>query len=203
VRRGLPATRVTYFEYAAIYFGIIVGLAIANILSSVHKLVEAGLRVRWGWMAPASAGYAATLTINEFWYLWGRQHDMGHRTILTWYPLAIAFALLFLMCAAALPDDAAGGDLDLAQYYMENRKRFWGFSAALHAFNLLSWAIRFAIIGATIQFARDHAGAMLLNATEFVLSLTLVFTPAKWWHVTVLVGLWIFTASYFGLMPLN
>ena len=77
-----------------------------------------------------SAGYAATLTLNEFWFLWfGQQHE-PHRTILTWYPLAIAFALLFLMCAAAaLPDDAAEGDVDLARYYIENRKRFWGFSA--------------------------------------------------------------------------
>ena len=194
---------MTYFEYAAIYFGIIVGLALANILFSVHKLIEAGSRVRWGWMAPASAGYAATLTLNEFWYVWARQQDMGHRTILTWYPLAIAFALLFLMCAAALPDDAAEGDVDLAHYYIENRKRFWGFSVALHAFNLLSWAIKFAVLGATMQFARGHAGAMLLNAAELALSLTLMFTRAKWWHVLVLASLWIFTIYYFGPIPLN
>lgn len=194
---------MTYFEYEAIYFGIIVGLALANILSSVHKLVEAGSRVRWGWMAPASAGYAATLALNEFWYVWARRQDMSHRTILSWYPLAIAFALLFLLCAAALPDDAAEGDLDLATYYIENRKRFWGFSVALHAFNLLTWAMTFAESGATMQFARDHAGAMLLNATELVLSLTLVFTRVKWWHALVLAGLWIFTLSYFGPLPLN
>ena len=76
---------MTYFEYAAIYFGIIVGLALANILTSIHKLIEAGPRVRWGWMAPASAGYAATLTINEFWYLWLGQRHEPLRTILTWY----------------------------------------------------------------------------------------------------------------------
>jgi hypothetical protein len=199
----LREIHVTYFEYAAIYFGIIVGLALANILFSVHKLIEAGARVRWGWMAPASAAYAATLTINEFWYVWARQQDMGHRTILTWYPIAVAFALLFLMCAAALPDDVAEGDVDLAHYYIENRKRFWGFSVALHALNLLSWAIKFAVLGATMQFARTHAGAMLLNAGELVLSLTLVFTRAKWWHALVLVGLWIFTVYYFGPTPLN
>jgi hypothetical protein len=194
---------VTYFEYSAIYFGIIVGLALANILFSVHKLIEAGSRVRWGWMAPACAGYAATLAINEFWYLWARQQDMGHRTVLTWYPIAIAFALLFLMCAAALPDDAAEGDVDLVRYYIENRRRFWGFSVALHALNLLSWAIRFAVSGATTQFARDHSGAMLLNGAELGLSLTLVFTRAKWWHALVLASLWAFTIYYFGPTPLN
>jgi hypothetical protein len=194
---------VTYFEYEAIYFGIIVGLALANILMSFHKLIEAGSRVRWGWMAPASAAYAATLTINEFWYVWVRQQDMSHRTILTWYPLAVAFALLFLMCAASLPDDAADGDVDLARYYIDNRKRFWGFSAALHALNLVTWTMRFVVFGATLQFAQEHALAMLLNAAECALSLTLVFTRAKWWHALVLLGLWIFTVSYFGPMRLN
>jgi hypothetical protein len=195
---------VTYFEYAAIYFGIIVGLALANILTSVHKLVEAGSRVRWSWLAPVSAAYAATLTINEFWYLWlGRGQHASHRTILTWYPLAIAFALLFLMCAAALPDDAAEGEVDLARYYIENRKRFWGFSAALHALNLVSWAVGTAESGAVLQFIQVNASPMLGNATELVLSLTLAFTRARWWHALVLAGMWVFTVFYFGPMPLN
>jgi hypothetical protein len=194
---------VTYFEYEAIYFGIIVGLALANILSSVHKLVEAGVRVRWGWMAPVSAAYAATLTINEFWYVWVRQQEMSHRTILTWYPLAVAFALLFLLCAASLPDDAAEGHLDLAQYYFDNRKRFWGFSAVLHAFNLVTWTMRFVVFGGTWQFAQANATAMLANVAELALSLTLMFTRVKWWHALVLMGLWIWTISFFGPMPLN
>lgn len=194
---------MTYFEYAAIYFGIIVGLALANILTSLHKLIEAGSRVRWGWMAPASAAYAATLTINEFWFMWVRQHDESHRTVLAWYPLAIAFALLFLMCAAALPDDAANGDVDLAYYYIENRKRFWGFSAALHALNLSSWMVTFAVSGFALQFVPGHAGPIIGNTVEGLLSLTLVFTRAKWWHAVVLIGLWLWSVAYFGPMPLN
>lgn len=194
---------MTYFEYAAIYFGIIVGLALANILTSLHKLIEAGPRVRWGWMAPVSAAYAATLTINEFWYLWLGQRHEPLRTILTWYPLAVAFALLFLMCAASLPDDAAEGDVDLAHYYIQNRKRFWGLSAALHVFNLVSWAVRCAESGAIVQFAHANASAILTNAAELLLSLTLVFVRAKWWHALVLLGLWIFTVCYFGPLPLG
>jgi hypothetical protein len=199
----LQGAFVTYFEYAAIYFGIIVGLALANILTSIHKLVEAGPRVRWDWIASASAGYAATLTINEFWYMWVRQHDESHRTILTWYPLARAFALLFLMCAAALPDDASEGDVDLARFYIENRKRFWGFSTALHVLNLVSWAMRFAVFGASLQFAQAHAVVIVGNTVECILSLTLVFTRAKWWHALTLIGMWLFTIAYFGPMTLN
>jgi hypothetical protein len=194
---------VTYFEYEAIYFGIIVGLALANILASIHKLVEAGSRVRWSWMAPATAAYAATHTINEFWFTWiHHQHDT-HQTIFTWYPSALAFALLYLMCAASLPDDAAEGGVDLAHYYIENRKRFWGFSAALHALNLVSWVKAFALSGFALQFLQSGAVPMLANATECVLSLTLVFSRATWWHALVLAALWGWSFFFFGPMPLN
>lgn len=194
---------MTYFEYEAIYLGIIVGLALANILASLHKLVEAGKRVRWSWMAPASAAYAATHTINEFWFTWIHQHDASHPTIFTWYPRALAFALLYLMCAAALPDDAAGGPVDLAQYYMENRKRFWGFSTALHALNLLNWIKALALSGFALQFLHGSAIPMLANAAEGFFSLTLMFTRTKWWHALVLAGLWAWSMYFFGPMPLN
>jgi len=200
---------VTYFEYEAIYLGIIVGLALANILSSLHKLIEAGPRVRWSWMAPASAAYAATHTINEFWFTWIHQHDAairesaGNLTIFTWYPRAIAFALLYLMCAASLPDDAGEGNVDLERYYIDNRKRFWGFSAALHALNLANWMKAFALSGFALQFLHSGTVPMLANAGECFLSLTLMFTRARWWHALVLAGLWAWSLSFFGPMLLN
>ena len=194
---------MTYFEYEAIYLGIIVGLALANILASLHKLIEAGRRVRWSWLAPASAAYAATHTINEFWFTWiHHQHDAG-QTIFTWYPSALAFALLYLMCAASLPDDAAGGEVDLERYYIDNRKRFWGFSAALHALNLLSWLKAFALSGFAQQFLHSGTVPMLANAAECALSLTLVFTRVRWWHALVLAALWGWSLYFFGPMPLN
>lgn len=195
---------MTYFEYEAIYLGIIVGLALANILASLHKLIEAGKRVRWGWLAPASAAYAATHTVNEFWYTWiHHQHDATQQTIFSWYPGAIAFALLYLMCAASLPDDAAAGPVDLADFYIENRKRFWGFSAALHLLNLMSWTRGFAATGFAMQFLHTGTVPMLANSAECFLSLTLMFTRARWWHVVALAALWGWSLYFFGPMPLN
>jgi hypothetical protein len=194
---------MTHFEYEAIYLGIIVGLALANILASLHKLFEAGNRVRWGWMAPASAAYAATHTLNEFWYTWiYHQHEVGQQTIFTWYPGAVAFALLFLMCAASLPDEAEG-PVDLERYYIDNRKRFWGFSAALHALNLARWTKAFALSGFTLKFLHSGNVPILANAAECFFSLTLMFTRTKWWHALVLAGLWAWSLYFFGPMPLN
>lgn len=191
---------MTYFEYAAIYFGIIVGLALADILNSLHKLIAAGSRVRWGFLAPLSAFYAATFTLGEFWYVWSHQ-SVGHRIFLTWLPLAAAFALLFLMCAASLPDDASEPDLD--RYYFDNRHRFWGFSVALHALNLASWTVTLSGQGFAPAALQAAAVPLLANGTEAALSLSLVFTRAKWWHLLAMTGLWLYTLSFFGPMRLT
>jgi len=193
---------MTYFEYAAVYFGIIVGLALANILTSFHKLVEAGARVRWGWLAPASALYAATLTLGEFWSVWVRQNDMGHRTFFTWLPLASAFALLFLMCAASLPDEAGEG-VDLRRFYIDNRRRFWGFSLALHVLNLCSWTITFLEQGFDAHYVHGHLQPVLGNAVEAALSLSLIFVRTAWWHVLILAAIWAYALSYFGPLSLG
>ena len=193
---------MTYFEDAAVYFGIIVGLALANILTSFHKLIEAGARVRWGWLAPASALYAATLTLGEFWSVWVRQNDMGHRTFFTWLPLALAFALLFLMCAASLPDEAGEG-VDLRRFYIDNRRRFWGFSLALHVLNLGSWAITFLEQGFDAHYMGAHLQPVLGNAVEAALSLSLIFVRTAWWHVLILAALWAYALSYFGPLALG
>jgi hypothetical protein len=194
---------VTYFEYEAIYLGIIVGLALANVLMSFHKLVEAGARVRWGWFAPASALYAAVLTLAEFWSFFPRQHGVGHRFFLTWLPTALAFALLFLMCAASLPDDAGEG-IDLRRYYFANRKRLWGFALALHLLSLLSWAV-----GAVekqpdfpLDYIQQNWVAVSVNVIDALLSLALMFVRPAWLQATLLSALVLSLLAAFGTMRL-
>ena len=193
---------MTYFEYEAVYFGIIVGLALANVLMSFHKLIEAGTLVRWSWFAPASALYAVVLTLGEFWSLWVRQRDLGHDIFLSWLPTAFAFALVFLMCAASLPDEAREG-VDLKHYYLENRYRFWGFSAALHALNLCSWAISFFEDRFDVQYMVAHLHPVIGNLVEGTLSLSLIFVRATWWQVLGFVAIWAYALSYFGPLPLH
>ena len=194
---------MTYFEYLAIYIGIIVGLALSNIFMSLHKLIEAASRVRWHWMAPATAIYAATITLGSFWSLWVRRNDVVHHTFLTALPTAIALGLLFLTCAAALPDDVPQSGLDLKAYYFDNRRRFWGFSTGTHALNLLTWLL------ALVQFddggkAMTHGFLpMIGNGMEAAVSLSLVFVRASWWHAIGIVSLWAFSLFYFGPMQLG
>lgn len=194
---------MTYFEYEAIYLGIIVGLALANVLTSFHKLIDAGPRVHWHWLAPASALYASVLTLGEFWSVWERQNGMGHRLFFTWLPLAFAFAILFLFCAASLPDEVSGGRLDLKDYYFSNRKRIWGFSIALHLLNLTSWTISAVEHGDAVQYLVQNWHPYLGNFVEAGLSLTAMFTRSEWLQAAILLAMAAYMISLFGPMSLN
>ena len=43
------------FEYITVLASIVVGLAIADLATSAHRLLRAGGRVRWDWIAPTAA----------------------------------------------------------------------------------------------------------------------------------------------------
>jgi hypothetical protein len=42
---------MTRFEYVAIFYGIVVALAIETVLVNFHRLLSARKSVRWHWMA--------------------------------------------------------------------------------------------------------------------------------------------------------
>jgi hypothetical protein len=194
---------MSYFEYQAIYIGIIVGLAISNILISIHKLVEAGARVKWHWMAPATALYAATVTLAYFWVVWASQGQVGHRTFLTSLPFSIALGLLFLTCAASLPDDVPEKGLDLKQYYFADRRRLWGFSACAHVLNLMSWGMNLMGLGFSAAAIQHSLLPLAGNSGEAAISVSLMFVRAPWWHAIAFAALCAWVLFYFGPLVLH
>jgi hypothetical protein len=188
------------FEYEVIFIGIVVGLSLQNILSSIHKLVEAGRRVRWHWMAPAIAVEASVLTLANFWFMWlynraGAQHLQ--LTFLTFLEVALAFGLLFLLCAATLPDEVPEPGIDLEAYYYANRHRIWGFSAGFY-FLGVCLSVQDAISNAA-NAPVQHWDSFLLatNLAAMAASITLIFARAWWLHaIWILAGAVILLAAY-------
>jgi len=195
---------MTRFEYAAIFYGFVVGLALQNILSSVHKLLEAGRRVRWHWMAPATALYAAILTLGSFWTWWlKRDENHGQRTFLTFLLTAAALSLLFLACAATLPDEVPEQGFDLRKYYFENQRRFWSLYAATFALNSLTWAIALVQSGFAPQFLRADLPLLVGNLVGVGLGLVSMYVRKPWWHAFAIVASLAFVLLVFAPMQLT
>ena len=125
---------MTPFEYILPLVSVIVGLAVADLAVSLHRLLRARSRVRWDWL-PLAAAVLAVLVVLELWWVFyaSREADF-FLTLGGFLPVAVQLILLFLLNAAALPDDVPAEGLDLRAFYESNGPYFWSLYAAYLAF---------------------------------------------------------------------
>jgi hypothetical protein len=112
-------------EYLSVFVSIIVGLAVADLLISLHRLIRMGSRVTWYWLVPALAFYML-LVIVAFW--WGTFWWLGlvkSLKMAEFLPTLIVAIAIFLLAAAVLPDEIPEGELDLKAWYVENSRQIW------------------------------------------------------------------------------
>lgn len=112
--------------YSVALISVIVGLGLTSLLGSFNRLMRRRREIRWNAL-PLVWALIALLLINNYW--WGIY--LGATAAMApsnadIFLLGLVFPiLLYLICAAALPDARAlrGGDL-LATYFAERRYFF-------------------------------------------------------------------------------
>ena len=116
---------MTAGEYVAAFASIILALAVADLATSMHRLLRARRRVQWDWLALAAALLILIGTV-QFWWLFFEIWSAGNRFALGGFlPDFVTLLLLFFIASAALPDEVPAEGLDLRAYYFENRTYFW------------------------------------------------------------------------------
>ncbi|MGZ6037643.1 MAG: hypothetical protein ACXWKR_03170 [Phenylobacterium sp.] len=174
------------FEYLLTFVSVILGLAVSDLATSLHRLLDAGRRVRWDGLAPL-AGVVAFLKIVTQWWSWFSAERIARGlTFEMFLGIVVGTVLLFLLAAAALPDEVAEGPIDLKAHYAKVSSRFW-----------LLFAGQFVVmtgVGIWAQVQIDHARfapQTLISpaGAVFVLSLVLVFVRNRWLHGLSLAGL--------------
>lgn len=125
-------------EFVLAFSGVIIGLGVADLLTSLHRLLRAGRRVRWDWLTLVYAGYMLFGLIIFWWWQFGYPPKGQALTILQFLPNLFFLALGFLMVASALPDDVPASGIDLRAFYAETITHRWGLLAASLACNLIT-----------------------------------------------------------------
>ena len=169
------------FEYTSVLASIIIGLGLVDILVSLNRLIRAGRLVRWHWAAPAAA-LLVVLTLIQIWWSLYRPQDSSI-TIGQFLPLFLELVILFLLAAAALPDDVAPEGVDLKAYYHRNGPYFWSlFTAAL------GWLLLVEVIGALVDGSLlEFLGQRVVDVLVLVVFTSLIFVRRLWWHAVALV----------------
>jgi hypothetical protein len=179
---------VSAFEYLLPLVSVLIGLAVADLSVSVHRLLRARRRIEWDWL-PLAAALLVLLLILEFWWAF---FELGRAAVWTRYAgflvLAAALVSMFLLASAALPDAVPDDGLDLGDYYDENRRYFWVLFALC---TVLALVVDYA---AEWNLAGAPGGALRALPTLAIagLLLSLAFVRKRRYHAVVVPLLLVF-----------
>lgn len=87
-------------EYITTFVSIIVGLAVADLLMSVHRLLRSRRRITWYWIPAALVIYMLLLSLNFWWgtYFWVT--SLKTISVLQFLPVLLQVVVLFLFVAS-------------------------------------------------------------------------------------------------------
>jgi hypothetical protein len=186
---------VNSFEYITVLVSIVVGLAIADIANSVHRLLAAGRRVTWDWISLV----AALLILLELLNLWWKWHGFTGSTLGEVLPYFGVLFLLFLAAAVSLPDHVPAEGINLRDYFVEKRRHFWAVYAAyvtgwigLRTLELYQSGQPLAevLAGKAIDYITIVAYVALVFVRSPIISglallVTLVWLAFDWWELAL------------------
>ena len=115
------------FEYAIGLMSIIVGLGLADLAISLHRVLKHRGQVRWDGLAVVTAVYAAFTLVRMWYQLWSVRELTEVTSLFFYLGLILEMFLVFLAAAASLPDetDPPHERWDLRAYYDRHRRYIW------------------------------------------------------------------------------
>lgn len=138
------------FAFLLPLVSVFVGLAVTDVAKSLHVLLRARRRVQWDALPLAAAFLAVLTTYNLWWRLVGTADPAVLLTLGGFLLLAAQMLVLYLLNAAALPDDVPAEGLDLRAFYDANGPYFWTLFAVHVAVLMATRAALFPAPGAAV-----------------------------------------------------
>jgi hypothetical protein len=189
------------FEYAMGLFSVLIGLAVADIATSFHRLVRSRSTVTWDPLTLLGAFFALCLAIGMWFDLWGVRNVTATRHFFFYMSIVAELFIVFLIAAASLPEEAHGG-VDLRAFYAENRRYFWSLVAVFEVGYLVHG---FYFIGSFLdRMPREIIVATLVQwIGAIVIPIVLVLVKRRSVHYVGLVLLFAIQAWHYAPYSIN
>lgn len=152
---------------------MLVALAVADMATSLHKLMRHRRRVQWDWVAPL----AALVILVELFGLWWNWRRFDGNTIAEIAPYFVLLVLMFLAASITLPDEVPEDGIDLGAYFDETRGYFWTVYATYVSIWIGMWTVE--AIGKGAHFL-DLWRDFYFDYPWIIAAFTLVFVRARW-----------------------
>jgi len=112
------------FDYLTVLVSIVIGLAIANVLTRLAVVMTARERVDFYWPPVAWAVWLFFISVQHWWAQWSVRHTREWNFGTFCLELLVPVTL-FLLSALVLPEREENGRLDLGEWYFRNRAWFF------------------------------------------------------------------------------
>ena len=170
------------FEYLLPLISVLVGLAVADLATSLHRLLQARRRVQWDWL-PLLAAILAVLAVLDLWWGFFGFRDLDEWKFARFLPIFVQLVVLFLLCASALPDEVPSDGLDLRAFYRSNGSYFWFLYATYVGAILAQRGVGYAISGLPEETSiLSVLSGFAPNLILVVLFIGLALVRKRWFH---------------------
>ncbi len=183
-------------ERVAVLVAIILGLALAELGTSFHRLMRAGKRVQWDWMSLALAFVMLLETVQFWWLSQGWYASATELRLIEFLPRLLLLLMIYLLAAAVLPDEIPEKGINLRTFYVETSRYFWALVVLLTLFIMMFVAPASVGSGYLGGLARHE----LLDAIVLVIALPAIFVRNIRVQQSAVIGLavlvsWTYLAS--------
>ena len=189
---------VRAFEYALGIYSVLIGLAVADIAASFHRLLRHRSRVTWDPLTLLAAGYALCMAVYMWFDIWGVRQLAVTRQFFFYLGLVGQLFLLFLVAAASLPDEA-DDQTNLRDYYAGNSRSFW---LLVTLFQLVYFAFGVYFTGVSLGLTPLLAAWAKMGA-PLAVSLVLLAWQSRTLHYLGLAALYLAMAVHYGAYRIN
>jgi len=133
---------MSVFEYVFSLYSLLLGLALAHLLSGLAKVVEARDKVRLGWPT-ALLALQMMLTLAIFWEIAWRARNAVPDNSAALFASLIICGLLYFGAVLIIPSDAVDRK-DLDTHFFKEKSTVLG---CIFLANLLAYGWRYALMG--------------------------------------------------------
>lgn len=130
------------FEFVFSLLVILLGLALAEVLGGLARVMKRRPRIRVGWATALVATWTTTETVLFWRVIWRARNTLSDKSAVLFAGFIVT-AFCYFAAALVFPDDLEGRT-DLDEYFMQEKARIVG---ALLAANTLAFGLRPAIMG--------------------------------------------------------
>lgn len=157
------------FDYLNVLISIILGLAIARVLSGLATVITARERVDFYWPPIVWAIWIFFISVQHWWAEWAVRFTK-YWSFLDFALLLLVPVGLYLLAALVLPESGDGQKIHLGEWFFRNRAWFFGIMFFLPALSIVEEVVRTGRMASTLNFIFLLAFDVIIAVSFFVKS---------------------------------